>query len=142
MVATFQISYNQSMCYSARVQCIWWCFHLQKPGNNNRLSTGGFGYHNGNSTVGDEQADQHRSTPGHVWCVKHDVISGSGDQTTINTVVTGNVFFKVNIVDRDTELSYSTVKRSIYQVVISHSPFLYCYFRLVANHLHNQHLHH
>jgi hypothetical protein len=66
----------------------------------------------------DRQADLHESTPGTVWCLQHDVIPGSGDQTTVNAVVTGNVFPKVKFVDKDTELMYSTDKKSICQYII------------------------
>ena len=66
----------------------------------------------------DGQADRHQSTPGHVWCVNHDALPGLGDQTTVNAVVTGNVFPKVKFVDKDTELLYSTDTKSICQFVI------------------------
>ena len=77
------------------------------------ISTGGFGYNDGNSTVGDEQAHQHRSTPGLVWCLNRDAKSGSVDQTAINAVVTMTVFPKVKFVVRETELSYSADKQTI-----------------------------
>ena len=64
------------------------------------------------------QADRHESTPANVWYVQHDAIPGSGDQTTVNAVVTGNVFPKVKFVDKDTELMYSTDTKSICQFVI------------------------
>ena len=64
------------------------------------------------------QADRHESAPANVWCVQHNVIPGSGDQTTVNAVVTGNVFPKVKFVDKDTELMYSTDKKSICEFVI------------------------
>ena len=43
----------------------------------------------------------------------------TGDQTIINTVVSAEIFPKVKFVDRDSQLSYNTEKRSICQFVIA-----------------------
>jgi hypothetical protein len=42
----------------------------------------------------------------------------TGDQTTVNLVVTDTVFPKVKFVDRDTDLVFSNERRSICQFVI------------------------
>jgi hypothetical protein len=43
-----------------------------------------------------------------------------GDRTTVNLVVTAQVFPKVKFVDRDTDLAFTDNKKSICQFVISH----------------------
>ncbi len=64
--------------------------------------------------------DTSRSKPSHVWCGNHAVTPESmGDRTTVNLVVTAQVFPKVKFVDRDTDLAFTEDKKSICQFVIS-----------------------
>ena len=84
------------------------------------ISTGGSSLsNNGTSTGNGELADQDRSAPGLVWCHNRNVNSASVDQTAINAVVTGSVFPKVKIVDKESQLSYSADKKTICQFVIT-----------------------
>ena len=66
----------------------------------------------------DGHPDRHQSTPSNVWCLSYDEKPKAGDQTTVNAVVTAKVFPKVKFVDKDTELMYSTDKKSISQFII------------------------
>ena len=56
--------------------------------------------------LGEDDADTaNGSKPSNVWCNKHKLTATStGDQTTVNLVVTEKVFPKVKFVDRDTQL--------------------------------------
>ncbi len=66
-----------------------------------------------------EIAGNQRSAPSQIWCGSHEIMPTTGDQTTINTVVSAEIFPKVKFVDRDSQLSYNTEKRSICQFVIA-----------------------
>ena len=79
----------------------------------------GFVSPNGKSLLGDKDDTENRSKPSHVWLDQHTVTDiSTGDQTTVNLVVTDTVFAKVKFVDRDTGLVFSNEKRSICQFVI------------------------
>ena len=68
----------------------------------------------------EDDTDTSRSKPSHVWCANHAVTPESmGDRTTVNLVVTAEVFSKVKFVDRDTDLAFTEDKKSICQFVIS-----------------------
>jgi hypothetical protein len=68
----------------------------------------------------EDDTDTSRSKPSHVWCANHAVTPESmGDRTTVNLVVTAQVFPKVKFVDRDTDLAFTEDKKSICQFVIS-----------------------
>jgi hypothetical protein len=68
----------------------------------------------------EDDMDTSRSKPSHVWCANHAVTPESmGDRTTVNLVVTAQVFPKVKFVDRDTDLAFTEDKKSICQFVIS-----------------------
>ena len=71
-----------------------------------------------NSLVSEIGGNQ-RSAPSQIWCGSHEIMPTTGDQTTINTVVSAEIFPKVKFVDRDSQLSYNTEKRSICQFVIA-----------------------
>ena len=70
--------------------------------------------------LGEDDADTaNGSKPSNVWCNKHKLTATStGDQTTVNLVVTEKVFPKVKFVDRDTQLMFSYDKHPICQYVI------------------------
>ena len=64
--------------------------------------------------------DTSRSKPSHVWCGNHALTPESmGDRTTVNLVVTEEVFSKVTFVDRDTDLGFTEDKKSMCRFVIS-----------------------
>ena len=68
----------------------------------------------------EDDTDASRSKPSHVWCGNHALTPESmGDRTTVNLVVTAEVFSKVKFVDRDTDLAFTEDKKSICQFVIS-----------------------
>jgi hypothetical protein len=68
----------------------------------------------------DDTDDTSKSKPSHVWCANHAVTPTSmGDHTTVNLVVTAEVFPKVKFVDRDTDLAYTEDEKSICQFVIT-----------------------
>ena len=68
----------------------------------------------------EDDTDASRSKPSHVWCGNHALTPESmGDRTTVNLVVTAEVFSKVKFVDRDTDLAFTENKKSICQFVIS-----------------------
>ncbi len=66
-----------------------------------------------------EIAGNQQSAPRQLWCGSHEIMPTTGDQTTINTVVSAEIFPKVKFVDRDSQLLYNTEKRSICQFVIA-----------------------
>jgi hypothetical protein len=68
----------------------------------------------------EDDTDTSRSKPSHVWCANHALTPESmGDRTTVNLVVTAEVFPKVKFVDRDRDLAYTENEKSICQFVIS-----------------------
>ena len=70
------------------------------------------------SSVGDEDT-ANRSKPSHVWLENHTITEiSTGDQTTVNLVITDTVFPRVKFVGRDTDLVFTTETRSICQFVI------------------------
>jgi hypothetical protein len=59
------------------------------------------------------------SKPSNVFCKQEKwTATSTGDQTTVNLVVTERVFPKIKFVDRDTQLMFSNDKHSICQFVI------------------------
>ena len=84
------------------------------------ISTRGIESNNGSSVVSSDnhRAEELRSTPRHVWCDNHEVISGSKEEHTVTNVVSGAVFPKCKFVDTEQELNYSASKISICQYVI------------------------
>ena len=71
---------------------------------------------NAKSSLGEEQEDDTTETtskPSHVWLENHAVTpSSTGDQTTVNLVVTERVFPKVKFVDWDIEYWCSAMKKN------------------------------
>ena len=65
----------------------------------------------------EEDTDTTRSKPSHVFCGSQ--ADAMVDRTTVNLVVTAEVFPKVKFVDRDTDLAFTENKKSICQFVIS-----------------------
>ena len=81
----------------------------------------GFVSPNGKSSQANEQEeDENGSKPSNVWCESHDLttITSTADKTTVNLVVTEQVFPKVKFVDKDIDLVFSIEKKSICQFVI------------------------
>jgi hypothetical protein len=85
----------------------------------------GFVSPNGKSSIGDndqpeEDGSENQSKPSQIWLEQHTMLTdiSTGDQTTVNLVVTDTVFPKVKFVDRDTDLVFSNERRSICQFVI------------------------
>jgi hypothetical protein len=72
------------------------------------------------SSLVDEEIDTaNGSKPSNVFCKQEKwTATSTGDQTTVNLVVTERVFPKIKFVDRDTQLMFSNDKHSICQFVI------------------------
>ena len=83
----------------------------------------GFVSPNGKSSMANEQEEdenENGSKPSNVWCKSHELttITSTADKTTVNLVVTEQVFPNVKFVDKDTDLVFSMEKKSICQFVI------------------------
>jgi hypothetical protein len=82
------------------------------PINSNKLSLV-------DEQTGEDVDTANRSKPSNVFCKQHKwTATSTGDQTTVNLVVTEMVFPKIKFVDRDTQLMFSHEKISICQYVI------------------------
>jgi hypothetical protein len=69
--------------------------------------------------TGEDDDTANGSKPSNVFCKQHKLTATStGDQTTVNLVVTEMVSPKIKFVDRDTQLMFSHEKKSICQYVI------------------------
>jgi hypothetical protein len=82
------------------------------PINSNKLSSV-------DEETGKDNDTANGSKPNNVFCKQHKwTATSTGDQTTVNLVVTKMVFPKIKFVDRDTQLMFSHEKISICQYVI------------------------
>jgi hypothetical protein len=82
------------------------------PINSNKLSSV-------DEETGKDNDTANGSKPNNVFCKQHKwTATSTGDQTTVNLVVTKKVFPKIKFVDRDTQLMFSHEKNSICQYVI------------------------
>ena len=70
-------------------------------------------------TLGEDNDTANGSKPSNAWCNRHRLTATStGDQTTVNVVLTEKVFPKIQFVDRETQLMFSDDKHLICQFVI------------------------
>jgi hypothetical protein len=82
------------------------------PINSNKLSLV-------DEETGEDDDTANGSKPSNVFCKQHKwTATSTGDQTTVNLVVTEMVFPKIKFVDQDTQLMFSHEKKSICQYVI------------------------
>jgi hypothetical protein len=82
------------------------------PINSNKLSLV-------DEETGEDDDTANGSKPSNVFCKQHKwTDTSTGDQTTVNLVVTEMVFPKIKFVDRDTQLMFSQEKSSICQYLI------------------------
>jgi hypothetical protein len=75
----------------------------------------GFVSPNGTSSLANEHEEddnENGSKPSNVWCESHELTSttSTADKTTVNSVVTEQMFPKVKFVDKDTDLVFSMEK--------------------------------
>lgn len=70
-------------------------------------------------TFGEQLEGEHRNTiPSQIWRDNHEMMPATGDRTAINSVVSGHLFPVQKFVDKESQLSYTTEKKSICQFVI------------------------
>jgi hypothetical protein len=82
------------------------------PINSNKLSLV-------DEETGEDDDTANGSKSSNVFCKQHKWTAiSTGDQTTVNLVVTEMVFPKIKLVDQDTQLMFSHEKKSICQYVI------------------------
>jgi hypothetical protein len=80
--------------------------------------------------TGEDDDTASGSKPSNVFCKQHKwaAATSTGDQTTVNLVVTEMVFSKIKFVDRDTQLMFSHEKKINLPICHSALQFTFGYF--------------